>query len=142
LSDYWKKKLDELEKKDSKPSTSSSSDYWQKKMSDLEESEKKKKKREEDIAPTITPREDITTKKSDERKWFQKGEFEDGYQFGDISKTILGTKFDVTENLTAGVLGMGEKVVDAAAYIAPVADHAFRAMSSPFYFLNLEKNKK
>ena len=35
-----------------------------------------------DIAPITT-----TTKKDEERKWFQKGEFDDGYQLGDITKT-------------------------------------------------------
>lgn len=65
-----------------------------------------------DIAPITT-----TTKKDEERKWFQKGEFDDGYQLGDITKTILGTKTDISENLLAGVLGMGEKAVDAGAYI-------------------------
>ncbi len=52
----------------------------------------------------------------DERKWFQKGAFEDGYDFGDLTKTIVGTSRDITENLYAGILGIGESVVDAGAY--------------------------
>ena len=78
----------------------------------LKEQEKKRKKKKEDegdIAPVLS-----TSK--DERTWFQKGAFDDGYQLGDISKTILGTLTDVGENLTAGVLGMGEKAIDAGAY--------------------------
>ena len=55
----------------------------------------------------------------DERKWFQKGAFEDGYDFGDVTKTILGTFGDVKENLGTGIIGMGEKVVDALATVAP-----------------------
>ena len=33
-------------------------------------------------------------KEKDERKWYQKGHFEDGYNFGDIAKTILGVDKD------------------------------------------------
>lgn len=65
--------------------------------------------------PPVT-QEDETTKSS-KRTWFSKGAFEDGYQFGDILKTGVGTATDISENLTAGVLGMGEKIVDAGAYV-------------------------
>ncbi len=53
----------------------------------------------------------------DDRKWFQKGAFEDGYQFGDIAKTIFGSDSDLANNVTAGILGIGEKVVDTGATI-------------------------
>lgn len=53
----------------------------------------------------------------DDRKWFQKGAFEDGYQFGDITKTIFGSDSDLANNVTAGILGIGEKVVDTGATI-------------------------
>ena len=66
------------------------------------------RKKDDDIAPVVT-----TTEKEDDRKWFQKGLFEDGYQFGDITKTILGTGTDVSKNATTGVVGMGEKLLDA-----------------------------
>lgn len=65
-------------------------------------SKKKKKKEDEE----------------EERTWFTKGQFDDGYQVGDIWKTILGTMTDVGENLTSGVLGMGERAVDAFASIS------------------------
>ena len=68
-------------------------------------------KKNEDIAPVRT-----TSKKKDEeeeRKWFEKGAFEDGYQFGDVTKTILGTVTDTVENVGAGIIGMGEKAVDS-----------------------------
>ena len=74
---------------------------------------KKKDEEEDDIAPVVT------TKKDEERTWFQKGAFEDGYQFGDVTKTILGSFTDVSENLATGVVGMGEKVVDALAWVSP-----------------------
>ena len=60
----------------------------------------------EDIAPV---------KEEKENKWFQSGAFEDGYQFGDIFKTVTGTAKDLSTNIAAGILGIGEKVVDAGA---------------------------
>ena len=71
----------------------------------------------ENIAPVAKAKAKAMTEEQEERKWFQKGAFEDGYQFGDIARTIMGTSDDLTENLLAGVLGMGEKVVDAGAYL-------------------------
>ena len=73
----------------------------------------------EDIAPVRTAPVKTTTKKEDEeRTWFSKGAFEDGYDAGDITKTIIGTTSDILEELGTGVLGMGERVVDAGAYVA------------------------
>ncbi len=59
------------------------------------------KEDEDDIAPVTT------------RSWVQKGAFEDGYQFGDVTKTILGTDEDLQTNFMAGILGIGEKALDA-----------------------------
>ena len=57
------------------------------------------------------------------QKWYQgylqKGAFEDGYQFGDLTKTILGTGRDVKEDAVAGAVGTGEKALDFLAFIAP-----------------------
>lgn len=74
----------------------------------------------------------------DERKWFQKGLFADGYDFGDISRTILGTTTDTLENLGSGIIGIGEKTVDALAYIAPFAENAQFYQNGGF---NLETEK-
>lgn len=49
---------------------------------------------------------------------FQSGAFHDGYQFGDVTKTLLGTGADVVEDLQKGVIGIGEGVVDTGAYLA------------------------
>lgn len=61
-----------------------------------------------------------------QRTWFNGdalGVFRDGYQLGDVSKILLGTGQDVADDLTAGALGIGESVVDTAAYgIGAVAD--------------------
>ncbi len=69
-------------------------------------------KEEEEIAPVKE------SSDKDERRWFEKGAFEDGYQFGDVFKTIWGSSMDLGENVTAGILGIGEAVVDAGAYVA------------------------
>ena len=70
-----------------------------------------------DIAPlkvTATTKKK-TEKKKDDRTWLQKGAFDDGYQFGDFAKSILGTVADVGEHLTSGVLNMGETAIDSLA---------------------------
>ena len=48
--------------------------------------------------------------------WFNSGAFNDGYQFGDITKTVLGTVGDVATNLGKGVVSAGESIGDMAAY--------------------------
>ena len=53
----------------------------------------------------------------DKRKWFQPGVFEDGYQFGDITKAISGSGADIGQDLTSGVLGIGEGLADTTAYL-------------------------
>lgn len=74
--------------------------------------------KQEDIAPiTLTEQEQQMGGQKDERKWFQKGAFEDGYQFGDVLKTIESSAKDLETNVMAGVLGIGEGVVDAGAYL-------------------------
>ena len=59
----------------------------------------------------------LKEEEKDERKWFEKGAFEDGYQFGDVIKTILGTTSDLTTNIGAGALGIIEPVIDAGATV-------------------------
>ena len=94
-----------------------------------------KNSRVQDIAPVKT----TTQKKKDDRTWFKKPKaFEDGYQFGDVTKTILGSATDVVENLASGVMGMGEKIVDATAYLAPgayLANQTRMDMSTPDFKL-------
>jgi hypothetical protein len=97
---------------------------------------KKKKKQQEQVHYTVDDNgkvtmnniEDIapvkqTTSKEKNKKWYegylQLGDaLKDGYQFGDLTKSYTATASDLTENLTAGIVGMGEKIVDAGAYIA------------------------
>ena len=75
----------------------------------------------DDIAPVKTSATQTSTKKEeeDEKKWYQgwlqKGAFKDGYQFGDITKTLLGTDTDIATNAISGIVGWGENAVDAVA---------------------------
>lgn len=58
---------------------------------------------------------DVKQREEDQNGWFKSGAFSDGYDFGDVTKTILGTLRDVEENALAGILEMGEKVIDTGA---------------------------
>ena len=61
----------------------------------------------EDTAPVKT-----TTSK---RTWFNPGLFEDGWDFEDIPKTLLGTNVDFAEDLSSGLAGIGEGIIDTVA---------------------------
>ena len=43
--------------------------------------------------------------------------FSDGYQFGDLTKTVTGTLTDTVGNLVSGVVSVGENVIDLGANI-------------------------
>ena len=65
---------------------------------------------EEDIAPVKKE------KKEESNGWFKSGLFEDGYDFGDVTKTILGSGTDLVQNVTKGALNIGEGALDVATY--------------------------
>ena len=50
------------------------------------------------------------------RTWFDAGPFSDGYDFGDISKSILGTIGDIKDDAVEGVVGMVEPALDTILY--------------------------
>ena len=54
--------------------------------------------------------------KEEKRTWFTSGAFSDGYDFGDVSKTILGSIKDMKQDVAKGILGIGEGLVDTVAY--------------------------
>ena len=83
-----------------------------------------------------------TEEEEDERKWFEKGAFEDGYDFGDVTRTILGTLGDTKENLGTGIIGMGEKVVDTLAYLAPAFNASQQSQSQLNYRFDIEEYRK
>lgn len=53
---------------------------------------------------------------NEKRTYFNKGLFEDGYDFGDVTKTLLGTDKDVRQDLGKGVGRIGEGLLDTVAY--------------------------
>ena len=58
--------------------------------------------------------------KEDDKKWFNSGLFEDGWQRGDLAKTILGTGADILEDVGTALFEIPEKAIDAFAYIGPL----------------------
>lgn len=69
------------------------------------------------VRPSLS--DDFAPIKEKKRTWFQKSKyFADGsWDKGDLTKTILGSFTDLGENAGAGVVGMGEKVLDALAMV-------------------------
>lgn len=66
--------------------------------------------------------EDIAPVAQGERTWFQKPKaFEDGWQAGDVLKTITDTGNDLRAGLLSGVLGMGESIVDGILQVGALA---------------------
>ena len=135
--DEYNKALEEEKKKKKKTTssnttkkTSSFMDTYRSSLAGME------RVADDDIAPIVTR---ASKKKEDDRSWFKKGLFEDGYDFGDVTRTILGTTTDVLENLGTGIIGMGEKAVDALAYIAPFAENAQFYQNGGGYNLELQK---
>ena len=51
-----------------------------------------------------------------DNRFFKAGAFSDGYQFGDVVKTILGTLHDANENVTEAVFDATENLIDTTAY--------------------------
>lgn len=57
-----------------------------------------------------------TSNEDEKRTYFRRGLFEDGYDFGDVTKTLLGTNKDIADDLGAGVGRIGEGLIDTVAY--------------------------
>ena len=66
--------------------------------------------------PTTSKSYVSTKKDDDENKWFKSGAFDDGYDFGDITKTILGTTGDVGVGVFKGIFNLAEGIVDLGRY--------------------------
>ena len=90
-----------------------------------------------------------TKKKEEDKKWYQKiftkGEFDDGYDFGDVTKTILGTATDLTKNVGEGILSVAEVPVDIASNVVATGFNIFGQKETAenirdFADLNLSKN--
>ena len=124
--------LDELEKlKDSEAITEA--EYWLKKIAAAKEGTKASsvtKSENKAIADKIMAQgyaslsaEELAAleaqKAAANATWFKKSSaFEDGHQFGDVIKTVESSSKDLATNVAAGILGLGEKVVDTGATVA------------------------
>lgn len=83
------------------------------------ENKKKKGKNyilQEDGSLILSPEDTAPVKTSaSKRTWFNSGLFEDGLDFEDIPKTLLGTNVDFAEDLSSGLAGIGEGIIDTVA---------------------------
>lgn len=86
------------------------------------ELKRKVEESDDDIAPVRAATTNTTTEKEEDQKWwqgwFQKGAFSDGYDFGDVTKTLLGTFRDVEENVLEAVGVATENIIDSGAELA------------------------
>ena len=67
------------------------------------------------VAPTVGKSQEKNNQ--EKRTWFQSGLLADGYDFGDVTKTILGTTNDISENVTSAVLDATENLIDTGAHV-------------------------
>lgn len=87
----------------------------------LEKRKKRLKEREKQLDSKLNN--DIAPVGGNKDSWFKGGALSDGYEFGDITKTILGTAGDAGINIVKGVGRMVEGLTDVATYgVAGVAD--------------------
>ena len=118
MTSYWKKKLEEFEAETGGRVTSSSgfteeSNYWKRKRDEFEELNKK-------LSPSAAKNTEPPTLPTTEQKrtWFQAGALDDeGSVAKNVAKTVIGTEIDTKENLGAGALGVGEKLVDTLMWL-------------------------
>ena len=89
------------------------------------------------FAPIITVKPTVTSDQNN-RTWFKPSSyFDDGWDRWDVTKTILGTVADVSEDIISGIADMPEKVTDALTMFGTALSKAninqanFNMMSSP-----------
>ena len=101
-----------------------------------------------DVAPVITTRaKDDDDDIAPTKKWYQgylqkSGVFDDGYQFGDITKAKNASEQDARENFASGILGIGEKVVDTLAWLAPAFNASQTVQNTGGVIWERDKNGK
>lgn len=112
----WSNKKAEEEKKKKKKEEQSFSDW----------SNEKYPVEEEDIAPVRT---DVVKENEGGRTWFESSSlWDDGYDFGDVTRTAVGSVGDLFQDAIAGILGIGEQLTDASAMIGMGAAKGFRSI--------------
>lgn len=81
------------------------------------------KRAQQNKAAAANAAQKTTAVAEDDNRFFKAGAFSDGYQFGDITKTILGTAGDVGVNAVKGAGSLVEGVTDLLGYAgAGIAD--------------------
>lgn len=96
-----------------------------------------------DIAPVKEKDDEDEQKEKWYQGWFQGGAFEDGYDFGDVTKTILGTVNDVSENVTTAVVDATENLIDTGAYaVGLFGNKDFKEDVGDFIAKDLLKSQK
>jgi len=108
MSRKLKKKIEEEHKL--------SEDYFRKVIEEQYQKDINKKTGTHSTLDDIAPVKDTDIAPVKERSWFDKGLFDDGYQFGDVAKTILGTNKDFSEDLSGGLARIAEGAVDTGAW--------------------------
>ena len=94
----------------------------------VSQKEKEKQEKQKEIArinqqAVVESKREPIEQVKDTDTWFKAGAFDDGYQFGDIVKTILGTTGDIGVNALKGAGSLVEGVTDLLGYAgAGVAD--------------------
>ncbi len=88
---------------------------------EYKEKRKKNKKRiaeewNEDNPDNLISADDLAPVETGKNKWFNTSLLDDGWDPGDIFKTILGTAGDVAEDFGKGFLSAGEGIADTVAY--------------------------
>ncbi len=88
-----------------------------------EEQKKQAQSTGANLPQALAPRQEMVTPSKNNDTWFKSGAFDDGYQIGDIVRTILGTTGDVGINALKGAGSLVEGVTDLLGYAgAGVAD--------------------
>lgn len=88
------------------------------------EIEKDMLKREHSIA------EQKEAKEEEKRTWFQAEAFEDGYDFGDVTKSVGATLGDIGVNAFQGLASMGEGIIDFSIYASDLT----RVKKRPIFY--------
>ena len=79
----------------------------------------------------------VKEKEEKERTWFNKGALDDG-----ILKGYAGSTKDLAQNILTGIVGMGEKAVDAFMYLAPAMAMSQQAQNNPTYQFDIKEYRE
>ncbi len=97
--------------------------------------------RKNQSATVVSSVPETTAVQENDDRFFKAGAFSDGYQFGDITKTILGTAGDIGVNAVKGASSLVEGVTDLLGYAgAGIADLFGADKFASDWKKNIQKN--